>query len=91
MSEEYSDTSDSARIAALQVGFAALLELVGRDHPEVHFRVIECLRQSGEIPDNAPYRRGFSELAEMVEGLSAQRSPTSEAVVENDEPSTTKN
>lgn len=74
MSEEYSDVSDSARIAALQVGFAALLELVGRDHPEVHFRVTECLRQSGEMAVNAPYRRGFSELTEMVEALSDQRS-----------------
>lgn len=90
MSEEYSDTGDSARIAALQVGFAALLELVGRDHPEVHFRVIECLRQSGEIPANAPYRRGFSELAEMIEGISEPRAPASEAAVE-DERSATKN
>lgn len=69
MSEDIAEPSDGARIAALQVGFTALLELMGRQDAEIYQRVVECLHQTGEMAENAQYRRGFRELITMVEGV----------------------
>ncbi|ANF57603.1 hypothetical protein [Halotalea alkalilenta] len=69
MSEEQPQVDDAGRVVALQVGFAALIELVGRERPELRQRVLECLRQTGENPANAHLQSAFTELTEMVEGL----------------------
>lgn len=70
MSTQDYDTTDSARIAALQVGFVSLLELLGQGSDEIKFRVRECLRQTAEMPENAPFRHGFFELEHMIEQVS---------------------
>lgn len=70
MSTQDYDTTDSARIAALQVGFVSLLELLGQESNEIKLRVRECLRQTAEMPENAPFRNGFFELEHMIEQVS---------------------
>ncbi|PWW10403.1 hypothetical protein DFO57_11320 [Pantoea sp. AG702] len=77
-SEEYmhkiqTNADDEGRIVALQVGFAALVDLWGRDNPEMKSKLIAYLESTGMDPENKKSSSSFHELIEVIRGLEDMR------------------
>lgn len=63
------NATDDGRIIALQVAFVALVELLGRDSPELHKKLVSFLEKTGMDPVNHRSSAAFHELIEMIRGM----------------------
>lgn len=60
---------DGNRIAVLQVAVTALAELIRHEYPDTHSRLLNCLQQTRDLPENMPYSSAFDELLAMLDGV----------------------
>lgn len=65
--------TDDGRIIALQVGFVALVELLGRQNPDLHKMLVSYLEKTGMDPVNHRSSAAFHELIQMIQGLEDKR------------------
>ncbi|HAS0869464.1 TPA: hypothetical protein I3305_004785 [Enterobacter hormaechei subsp. oharae] len=61
--------TNEGRIVALQVGFTALVHMLGRDNPKIRDTLINHLEETGMNPVNVSSSPAFYELAEMIRDM----------------------
>ncbi|EGJ5261566.1 hypothetical protein IM977_004539 [Salmonella enterica subsp. enterica serovar Typhimurium] len=66
-----SKATDEGRIMALQVGFAALVDLLSRENPQIGYKVAKYLEDTGMRPANINSSASFYELSEIVRTMEA--------------------
>ncbi|MGP4140966.1 hypothetical protein [Sodalis praecaptivus] len=69
----HSKATDDGRMIALQVAFTALVDLWGRDRPELKKKLISFLEETGMDPENKRSSAAFYELIEMIRALEERR------------------
>lgn len=65
--------TDEGRLIALQVGFAALVNLWGGENPELKSSLINYLEETGMNPANSKSSAAFHELIEIIRGMEETR------------------